>query len=77
MMPDPQPKKRVEFPLPPDGYAIEKCRSCGCEVVWTTTAAGKPMPLDWDSVRWAGGDAGFAESHFAYCKQASSWRKPK
>ena len=22
------------------------CRSCGAEIIWATTPAGKPMPLD-------------------------------
>lgn len=67
--------KRVEFPLPA-GYRTSRCQSCGADVVWIVTKAGKPMPLDWLNVRWEGG-AGFAESHFAHCKDAASWRKPK
>lgn len=29
-----------------DEYHTEPCRSCGHAVIWTTTAAGKPMPVD-------------------------------
>lgn len=43
-----------------------KCRSCGADIIWTVTEAGKRMPVDPDGT-----------SHFATCKDADSWRKKK
>lgn len=54
----------------PTGYTAElreppaRCRSCGAEVLWTTTPAGKRSPLDRDG-----------KSHFATCPDAARWRK--
>jgi hypothetical protein len=27
-------------------YPTEPCRSCAAPIIWTVTAAGKPMPVD-------------------------------
>lgn len=27
-------------------YLTEKCRSCSAPIIWTTTANGKPMPVN-------------------------------
>lgn len=34
------------------------CRSCGREIDWAYTAAGKRMPVDRDSIRRPGGNLG-------------------
>lgn len=56
-----------------------RCRSCGAEVIWITTAAKrKPMPLDPDVVTVVD-DAGHMhrgrESHFATCPHAEKHRR--
>lgn len=44
-----------------------KCRSCGAEIYWVKTKAGKSMPIE----RTASGDM---ISHFATCPNASKHR---
>lgn len=66
------------------------CRSCGASVIWAKTAKGKSMPLE--AVPPSEGNVrvnkdGVAEygakgsgpyvSHFATCKDAPLWRKPR
>lgn len=46
---------------------MANCRSCGAEIEWKKTAAGKLMPVDKDT----------GESHFATCPNAASHRKPR
>ena len=45
------------------------CRSCGADVIWVKTLAGKWMPVD-----PAEGEDEFV-SHFATCPDAAGWRK--
>jgi len=56
-----KPKKtfKVDTDAPPS-----KCRSCGAEVWWIRTFAGKMMPVNRDGT-----------SHFSTCPQAAKWRK--
>lgn len=56
------------------------CRTCGAEIVWLKTGAGKNMPTDAETV--TRGDTQFEEaaghiSHFATCPQAASHRRDK
>ena len=46
------------------------CRSCGKSIWWRKMESGKFMPVEAE-----GEHSG--ESHFAYCKDADNWRKPK
>jgi len=59
--------------------STSSCRSCGADIVWMVTAAGKNMPADADSV--GPGDTLFEfdrhVSHFSTCPQAHKWRKKK
>lgn len=51
----------------PEGWSADRpglCRSCKADIMWATTPAGKPSPLNPDGT-----------SHFATCPQADSWRK--
>ena len=41
-----------------------RCRSCGAEILWCLTAAGKKAPIDRDG-----------RSHFATCPDAAEWRR--
>ena len=67
-----------------------RCRSCGEEIVWTRTTAGKTAPMQRaDDGTWViedgvsrlatPDDEGMHryKSHFATCPQASSWRRKK
>ena len=45
---------------------VGRCRSCGAEMLWVTTRAGRRAPYDRDGV-----------SHFATCPTADRWRRPK
>ncbi len=67
------------------------CRSCGAEIVWSTTTDGRPIPLDPPLIRIAVATGRVIESdrgvsaeveiksgrvsHFATCPQASQHRK--
>lgn len=65
------------------------CRSCGVEVVWVVTEAGKKMPVDAKPTekgnlllengvaRYVEAGKGTHVSHFATCAQAKGWRKGK
>lgn len=48
-----------------------ECRSCGEPIIWTVTARGKKMPVDVPV------DDEPTTSHFATCKDADQWRKPR
>lgn len=60
---------------------VTKCRSCGAEIVWLKTDAGKPMPVDADEVAIAYARDGVTyspkdpdiETHFATCPHSKSW----
>ena len=55
-----------------------KCRSCGAEVIWTTTTSGKVIPLDpktYTVVTPVGTTVTGRQSHFATCPHAKQWRK--
>lgn len=62
------------------------CRTCGKAILWVETQSGKRMPLDYPGERrfvLESGEGMLARqretyvSHFATCKQADHWRKPK
>ena len=51
----------------PAGHEFDnlgKCRSCGADIAWCFTRAGKRAPVNPDGT-----------SHFATCPQAETWRK--
>lgn len=67
------------------------CKSCGAEIVWAKTAAGKAAPYEVDPEGYWATEDGKARqvtlgqqsdgttrytSHFATCPQAPAWRKP-
>jgi len=59
---------------------MSECRSCGAEIVWLKTSAGKNIPVDADTVADAGAeifDPDTMMSHFATCPDASKWRKKR
>jgi hypothetical protein len=69
---------------------MSKCRSCGQQVRWAETEAGKNMPLDpptpdgnlviIDGIatgRTIADKGPFFVSHFKTCPQAGQWRKKK
>jgi hypothetical protein len=60
----------------PENAPYQTCRSCGAAIVWITTAKGKAMPLHTAQAKeYASGR--YAPSHFAYCRDANAWRKPR
>ena len=61
-----------------------KCRSCGQEVRWLTTASGARMPVEIaaKTILIDRGDGQYKavigyESHFAYCPQADQHRRDR
>lgn len=61
------------YPIP-HGEQPTTCKSCGAPIVWTRTAAGKPIPLDLARVRGEG-EQREALTHFATCPEGRQWRK--
>lgn len=64
---------------------MSTCRSCGAEIKWIETKAGKMMPVDPTPLEEGEGVLGKVVddgsgtlyiSHFATCLEADSWRKP-
>lgn len=64
------PTRPVTFAIPATA-TVTSCRSCGSEIVWIVTAAGKRMPVE------TGEDGPRGESHFAHCAQADMWRRDR
>jgi hypothetical protein len=58
---------------------ITRCKSCRAMIIWFETPAGKRMPVDADSVEPDDQELDLDKhvSHFATCKQADQWRKPR
>lgn len=65
--------RRVDFQIPAS-LPIDRCRSCGAAIVWTTTPAGKLMPLSVASATDLAGERR-AISHFADCPHRGEWRR--
>lgn len=73
------------YPAEPGDHG--RCRSCGADVIWAKTAAGKLMPLDATETlgkvvyqldttgRMQRAEGRGHESHFATCPQADRWRR--
>ena len=58
---------------------ITRCRSCRARIVWFTTAAGKKMPVDADTVEADDEELDLSRhvSHFATCPNSAQHRKPR
>ena len=51
----------------PNGERITACRSCGAEIYWGVTAAGRRVPIS----------VATGTTHFADCPDAKRWTKRK
>lgn len=63
---------------PPPALEPERCRSCGADIVWITTVAGKHAPCDKRkrSVTTVDGRTVVGhESHFSTCRNADQHRR--
>lgn len=58
---------------------ITRCKSCRARIIFLKTSTGKTMPTDADTVEPSDQlfDANKHKSHFATCKKASDFRKPR
>ena len=60
---------------------MANCRSCGAEIIWLKTKAGKNMPVDLPHPGAIEADTVFDSdrhiSHFARCPNADEHRKPR
>lgn len=63
-----------EYPIPP-GAALDHCKSCGAEIVWARTPAGRTTPLALSTTQRRDGVT-YAQSHFLDCPHAADWSKP-
>ena len=68
----PSPRKG-EYLLP-EGATIERCRSCGAQIVWARTEADRPIPLSLATVQRRDGKT-WLLSHFTDCEHAKEWSK--
>lgn len=60
--------------LIPTGVDVEQCRSCGANIVWAKTAAGKAVPLSLALVEQRGGQR-ITKTHFVDCPDGRGWKK--
>lgn len=65
--------RRGEYELPTDA-AIDTCKSCGAQIVWTHRPHGCAMPLSLATVQTRGGKK-YCLSHFADCPEAKDWSR--
>jgi len=65
--------RRGEYVLPPNAK-IERCKSCGAEIVWARTDAGKAIPLSVATAQTRDGRQ-WLLSHFADCEHAKEWKR--
>lgn len=59
---------------------ITQCRSCGKQIVWFKTSAGRVIPVNAESIAPDAGevfDPDKMTTHFADCTESKIWRKPK
>lgn len=66
---------------------IDKCGTCGADIIWVKTINDKPIPLNPEmktilvkalgSIHPKYQTVRGRESHFATCPQANKWRKKK
>lgn len=56
-----------------------KCKGCGAQIVWFKTTAGKSMPVDAETVELGDEQLDLTRhvSHFATCKKAADFRRPR
>jgi hypothetical protein len=67
--------RKGEYPMP-ENARIERCRSCGAEIVWTRTAQDRAIPLSLRSVQTRDGQQ-WLLSHFSDCPHAKEWSKKR
>lgn len=68
----PGPRKG-EYPMPPNAR-IERCKSCGAEIIWAQTEAGRAIPLSLATAQTRDGRQ-WLLSHFADCPEAKGWKR--
>lgn len=58
---------------------ITRCRGCNAKIIWFKTEAGKNMPVDADTVEAEDDELDLDRhvSHFATCKKADQFRRPR
>lgn len=58
---------------------IKNCKSCMARIVWFTTASGKSMPVDADTVEEDDEELDLSrhQSHFASCPNSAKHRRPR
>lgn len=58
---------------------IRNCKSCMARIIWFTTASGKSMPVDADTVEEGDEELDLSrhQSHFASCPDQHKRRKPR
>jgi hypothetical protein len=58
---------------------IRRCRGCNARIIWFGTDDGKNMPVDADTVEAGDDELDLTRhvSHFATCKKAAQFRRPR
>jgi hypothetical protein len=67
--------RRGEYELPQDAR-VDRCKSCGAQIVWTHRPHGRAMPLSLATIQTRGGKK-WALSHFVDCPDAKDWSKSR
>lgn len=71
----PNERRIGEYPIPALGD-IERCKSCGAQIIWTKTAKNRAVPLSLATVQTRNG-VKYALSHFSDCPDGKEWSKKK
>lgn len=58
---------------------IVRCKGCNAKIIWFKTDGGKNMPVDADTVEAEDDELDLTRhrSHFATCKKADQFRRPR
>jgi hypothetical protein len=68
----PEPRKGEQ--LIPAGARHGQCRSCQADIIWISTANGRPMPLSTATIEERDGQR-WALSHFSDCPHSKGWKR--
>lgn len=69
-----QDARKGEYRVP-DRAPLSRCRSCHAPLLWTTTAAKRPIPLSAATIRTDAQGVRWALNHFADCPNVGQHRQ--
>jgi hypothetical protein len=67
-------QRNGEYVVPSDGRSLDSCKSCGADLIWTTSGKGKFVPLSVATIEEREG-VRYALPHFVDCPHSRHWSK--